>query len=432
MMKKIFTTVVLALTSTLCWAQTTLWQTDTARHEYYRIPAVVAYDGEVIAFADNRSGVTDATSWGDVGSVGNISIETRRSTDGGRTWSTAECAVRGQGSSGYDQSHGDAAVVRDRRTGRMLIMSGSGDVGYGRSKVSKAGDYTEALKVGRYYSDDDGQTWTGGEVTQEIYDMYRGHGNIYRLFFTSGKICQSRRIKRGAYQRIYSAVVTNEGSLVVYSDDFGGTWKPLGGADARPAPEGDEAKIEELPDGRVLLSCRRGGKEGRCFNIYTYENKKSGSGSWAKAAVSESPEGGTATIGNNTNGEILMVPARGADGKRAYVALQSAPRGTKGEHASNLERRSHVSIYWKAFGGAEDWRTPERWVDGWKRYEVTDGHSAYSTMAIGGDGSIHFVYEDEGVRFRLGSQWTEMYNILYRNLTLGEITEGEYRYSKQK
>lgn len=425
-------TATLAIVSAASWAQTTLWATDTARHEYYRIPAIVAYDEQVIAFADNRSGVTDATSWGDVGSKGNISIETRRSTDGGRTWSAAECAVRGTGSGGYDQSHGDAAVVRDRRTGRMLIMTGSGDVGYGRSKVSKAGDYTEALKVGRYYSDDDGRTWTGGEVTQEIYDMYRGHGNIYRLFFTSGKICQSRRIKHGAYHRIYSAVVTNEGSLVVYSDDFGGTWKPLGGADVRPAPEGDEAKIEELPDGRVLLSCRRGGKEGRCFNIYTYESKKSGSGSWAKAAVSESPEGGTATIGNNTNGEILIVPARGADGKRKYVALQSAPRGTRGEHASNLERRSHVSIYWKAFGEAKECATPESWVDGWKRYEVTDGYSAYSTMAIGGDGSIHFVYEDEGVRFRLGSQWTEMYNILYRNLTLGEITEGEYRYSKHK
>ena len=425
-------TATLTIVSAASWAQTTLWRTDTARHEYYRIPAVVAYDEQVIAFADNRSGVTDATSWGDVGSEGNISIETRRSTDGGRTWSTARCAVRGTGSGGYDQSHGDAAVVRDRRTGRMLIMTGSGDVGYGRSKVTTPGDYSEALKVGRYYSDDDGQTWTGGEVTQEIYDMYRGHGNIYRLFFTSGKICQSRRIKHGAYHRIYSAVVTNEGSLVVYSDDFGGTWTPLGGADARPAPEGDEAKIEELPDGSVLLSCRRSGRDGRCFNIYTYDNKKSGSGSWATAAVSENTEGGTATIGNNTNGEILLVPARGADGKRKYVALQSAPRGTRGEHPSNLERRSHVSIYWKAFGGAEDWRTPESWVDGWKRYEVTDGHSAYSTMALGGDGSIHFVYEDEGVRFRLGSQWTEMYNILYRNLTLGEITEGEYRYSKHK
>ena len=43
------------------------------------IPAIVAYDNHVIAFSDNRSGVTDATSWGDVGSVGNISIEVRHS-----------------------------------------------------------------------------------------------------------------------------------------------------------------------------------------------------------------------------------------------------------------------------------------------------------------------------------------------------------------
>ena len=85
-MKKMFTTVVVALASTLGCAQTTLWQTDTARHEYYRIPAIVAYDEQVIAFSDNRSGVTDATSWGDVGSAGNISIEVRWSKDGGRTW----------------------------------------------------------------------------------------------------------------------------------------------------------------------------------------------------------------------------------------------------------------------------------------------------------------------------------------------------------
>ena len=212
-MKKIFLALGLALACSASWAQTMLWQTDTTRHKYYRIPAIVANGKNVIAFADNRSGVTDATSWGDVGSVGNISIEVRHSKDGGRTWTSPKCAVKGFGNGGYDQSHGDAAVVRDRETGRMLIMTGSGDVGYGRSKVTVPGDYSEALKVGRYYSDDNGNTWNGGEVTSQIYDLYRGHGNIFRHFFTSGRICQSRMIKRGEYYRIYSAVVTNEGSL---------------------------------------------------------------------------------------------------------------------------------------------------------------------------------------------------------------------------
>lgn len=83
-MKTILTTFGMVIVATAACAQTTLWKTDTATHKYYRIPAIVAYDNHVIAFSDNRSGVTDATSWGDVGSVGNISIEVRHSNDGGR------------------------------------------------------------------------------------------------------------------------------------------------------------------------------------------------------------------------------------------------------------------------------------------------------------------------------------------------------------
>ena len=60
--------------------------------------------------------------------------------------------------------------------------------------------------------------------------------------------------------------------------------------------------------------------------------------------------------------------------------------------------------------------------------EVTDGYSAYSTMNVGEDGNIAFLYEDDCVRLKLGSQFTEMYNIKYRNYTLAEITGGEYTY----
>ena len=197
-----FSAIGMVLIATAASAQTTLWKTDTASHKYYRIPAIVAYDNHVIAFSDNRSGVTDATSWGDVGSVGNISVEVRHSDDGGKTWTAPRCAAMGFGSGNFDQSHGDAAVVRDRETGRMLFMTGSGEVGYGRSKVTTPGDYSHALKVGRYYSIDNGYTWNGGDVTSQIYDLYRGHGNIFRLFFTSGRICQSRLIKCGSYYRI--------------------------------------------------------------------------------------------------------------------------------------------------------------------------------------------------------------------------------------
>lgn len=41
-MKKLSLTLGLALACSASWAQTMLWQTDTTRHQYYRIPAIVA------------------------------------------------------------------------------------------------------------------------------------------------------------------------------------------------------------------------------------------------------------------------------------------------------------------------------------------------------------------------------------------------------
>lgn len=100
------------------------------------------------------------------------------------------------------------------------------------------------------------------------------NGAVNKLFFSSGRICQSSKIKAGSHYRIYSALCTNIGNVVLYSDNFGRTWLPLGGADARPTLDGDEAKVVELPNGSVLLSSRSQKGNGRIFNIYTYTNAK--------------------------------------------------------------------------------------------------------------------------------------------------------------
>ena len=428
-MNKIITSVLAATVSACAMAQNTLWQSDTLRHQLYRIPAIVAYGDNVVAFSDNRSGVTDATVWGDVGSVGNISIEARYSSDRGRTWSEARPVVTGFGTGCFDQSHGDAAVVRDRLTGRMLMMCASGTTGYGRSNATPADNYATALQVGRYYSMDGGHTWNGRDVTADVYRLFdgaTGDERIVRLFFASGRICQSRLIRKGLYYRIYSALTTNRGAVVVFSDDFGTTWQPLGGAEARPAPKGDESKVEELPDGSVLLSSRMTG--GRYFNVYRYADSTYGNGHWAQPVASTSPDGGTAAMDNATNGEVLVLPAQDTDGRKVWVALQSVPRGTEGPHASNRERRSHVSVYWKAFDNCHDMTDPAQWVDGWRHKLITQGYSAYSTMDVCGNGDIAFLYEDNSVRFKLGSQFTEVYDIMFRNITLGEITGGRYLY----
>ena len=53
-------------------------------------------------------------------------------------------------------------------------------------------------------------------------------------------------------------------------------------------------------------------------------------------------------------------------------------------------------------------------------------------LFIDGNGDICFIYEDHGVHFRLGSQPTEMYDILYRHLSLQDITGGRYQYRAAK
>lgn len=429
-------------------AQTVLFDSDANNHVFYRIPALLARGNSLIYFTDDRSAVTDATAWGDIGSEGNISIVARRSNDCGKTWMPCVFTVaEGNGDSGFHRGHGDAAVVCDRESGRMLLMCASGDVSYGRSNVSLKKstngyqlDLSGAQRVGRYYSTD-GYNWQGDEVTEQIYKLYDSanaktdaNGKpvvpVTRLFFASGRICQSQIIKHGTHYRIYSVLTTNQGSLVVYSDDFGENWLPLGGAEARPAPKGDEAKIEELPDGSVLLSCRMFG--GRYFNIFRYTSTPDASGEWGKVAESTSTLGGTATINNACNGEILIVPARDKKGNAVYVALQSTPAGSTEALVNNIDRRCNVSIYWKVLTSAADFAKPECFENGWTRFEITNQRSAYSTMVLDANGNIAFAYEDKGEMLKVGSQHTDIYDITFRSLSLNEITGGEYYISKNK
>ena len=113
---------------------------------------------------------------------------------------------------GFNDSHGDAAAVVDRETGQLLIMCASGCQGFLGSTLQ------DPLRVGRYVSDDNGATWTGTDVTTDIYGIFADCPEVNSLFFSSGRICQSRLIKRGGQYRIYSAVdgPMGVGCLVVY------------------------------------------------------------------------------------------------------------------------------------------------------------------------------------------------------------------------
>ena len=386
-------------------AQTVVFDTDVTAGQYYRIPALVQlHDGRLLAIGDDRHG-----SDYDIGGNHGIDIVGRFGDDKGVTWGEPFMIADGDGRrEGFHDSHGDAAAVVDRETGQVLIMCASGCQGFLHSTLQ------EPLLVGRYVSGDGGKTWTGDDVTSDIYGIFAGFPEVNALFFSSGRICQSSRIRQGSHYRIYSAIdgPMGVGCLVLYSDDFGLSWQALGGPSARPTTEpwGDEAKVEELPNGNVLLSCRskQTATGGRLFNIYDYAT-----GAWGEMAVSNDPESGTYSEDCSCNGELLIVPARRtSDGRSVHLALQSVPRG-KG--------RQRVSIYYKVLLGGRDYDEPSDFSWGWQHYQVTEGYSAYSTMIAVRGGDIAFLHEDCN-----DNQSTSAYDLLFQLLSIQTITGGRY------
>ena len=181
----------------------------------------------------------------------------------------------------------------------------------------------------------------------------------------------------------------------------------LGSPAVAPSVAQDESKVEELPDGSVLLSCRDV-YGGRRFNVFTYVDALKGTGSWGQEVM---PENMTGRQVNACNGGILVVPARRtADGCRLFVALQSVPLSA---------RRDSVGFYYKELAAYADYSTPDALGRGWKKgLCVTDGSSCYSTMVSMKNRRIGLLYEVRGQ--------DDGYDIEFRSLSLQEITGGEY------
>ena len=395
----------------------TLYHTPDAKGYPYRIPAIAtAPNGHVFAIADNRP------CYMDIG-YGEVDIKCRISTDNGVTWGDEFFVADGQGGNTnvMTTGFGDAAIVADSEQNRLLVMMVCGRTvcWHGRWTPEKTAADPAVNRVARVYAtynEDTGSwEWTQPvEVTNDIYTLFldeKGQPTVSSLFIGSGKICQSRVVKKGDYYRLYCSMWTRDGgNRVIYSDDFGGSWHVLGTVADRPAPYGDEPKIEELPDGTVVLSSRKGA--GRYFNLFTFKDASYTAGSWDTAVASNDVEGGLAFGGNSTNGEIMFVHAvRQRDGALCDLMLQSVPTGNG---------RRDVAIYYKEMEYNADGTnlyTPTTFSQDWtKGIQPSDRGSAYSTMTLQKDGRVGFLYEEE----------PGGYCIVYAPLTIEEITLGDY------
>ena len=378
----------------------------------YRIPAIaMAKNGDLIAVADYRHSGADIG----VNPYGRIDLHARISKDNGTTWGSTFSIVEGQGSSSPDFMHvgfGDPAIVADRESNRVLVLSCAGNVSF------QNGTRNNHQNIARFYSEDNGATWSDPvDIADAIYAMWdnSSHGPVMAMFVGSGKIHQSRYVKVGNYYRLYCAVLLKNKNatytnFVLYSDDFGGSWNVLGGVNTAPIPSGgDEPKVEELPNGNVVISSRISG--GRDFNIFTFTDKEAATGSWGTRATSNSNNNGVVALGNSTNGEIMIFPAvRNEDGANIWMALQSVPFGSG---------RNNVGIYYKELASESDYNTPANFAKDWDgRHQSSYLGSAYSTMCFQQDSTIAFLYEE--------STYGADYTIVYKNYTLEQITDGAY------
>lgn len=356
----------------------------------YRIPAIIrTQSGRLIAFSDYRPGFRDVGQ-------GATSIERRYSDDNGETWSPALRIAEGHW--GVNQqnviewSFGDAAVVADNTPGNsgneVLMISCGGNMTWPSSVYNT--DLSQAQQgCVRWRSTDGGVTWSNYEyimpdIMQAFVDAglraQDGSSGIVRAFFTSGKITQSVRKAAGAkYNRIYSAVDIPDQNVVMYSDDFGETWKVLGN---QVANNGDEAHLVELPDGGLLLVGRGGSS--RWVNVFNYTDFDSAEGKWGPTGQWNN------AVATSCNGDVELVEAYDSYGVKNTVIVETAPMYSS--------QRREIQYYYIALPKATGFSTTDFSTVGgasWtKGMNVSPNWSAYSSLLNNGDGTFDILFEE--------------------------------------
>lgn len=397
-----------------------IFPTPNTKDVPYRIPALAATkDGVLISVADYRY------SRQDIGVVkdGRIDLRVCRSEDNGKTWGDIFTLIEGKGVDSPDfmnVAYGDPCIAVDRESGRIMVMSCAGNIPY----IKGQRDYHQC--IARFYSDDNGKTWSAPtDVAEGIYAQFDNgkFGPARSMFVASGKVLQSRYVKAGKYYRLYCAVLQTVANgdwmnFVLYSDDFGGSWKVLGGVDNPPIVKGaDEAKVEELPGGNLLISSRTD-KQGRNFNIFTFTNAKKGEGNWGEAVHSSKHNRGVFSDRNACNGELMLLPVvRNSDQREMYLLLQSLPLGPY---------RKDVGIYYKGLESSADIASPQRIAENWEGvFKVSNQTSAYSTMAWQSNQRLGFLFEERELYSKLGGGYT----IVYDNFSIEQITDNKYSFN---
>lgn len=308
----------------------------------WRIPALLCLkDGSLLITCDKRKyNETDLPE--------DIDIVSRRSTDGGHTWSEPVTIVEG---TGYKHGYGDAALVQCENGDIVCVFVGGNGLW--------ASTESDPIRSYVCHSTDGGLTWSQPEdITAQLWGSQATNAtcrNYKASFFGSGN---GLRLTHGAHKGriMFAAAMCRKSAntldnFVVYSDDNGHTWQ----VSDRAYSGGDEAKLIELVDGRVLISVRQNGARG--FNYSNDAGQSWGAqGRWQDLTT------------NACNGDILRVMAADKNDSINLI-IHSLP---------NSMQREDVSIFF-SYDEGESWRDP---------LLLFDGPSVYSSLTQLPNGGI--------------------------------------------
>lgn len=312
---------------------------------FYRIPAMALdKDENIVAVTDRRY-----ENLADLGYRNtSIDISVRRSTDGGRSWGPQTFIARGDTSRILGYGYGDASLT-SLPGGRLLCLMACGN---GRAGFRRGLKHTAVST-----SDDGGVTWTEPRLVAFP-------DSLHSAFVTSGKgivdadgdILLSACVLEHDYPDPMPVPWPIEAHLF-YSKDGGETWTLQPEKDFDRA---DESKLALLPDGRLLISCRRPSYGPRGIN--TAVKGEDGIWHWEGQRLSEGLEA------NPCNGDILVW--------EKGLVLHS--------YIKEKDRRAGLTLAVSRDGGLS-------WTD---ILCLQPDAAAYSTMVLFKNGDVGVLYED--------------------------------------
>ena len=327
-----------------------IYNQGTDGFELYRIPAIVkSKSNTLLAFAEARKARSNGDS-------GDIDLVVKRSSDNGKTWSK-QITIWNDG----QNTCGNPVPIVDDRGRIHLLMTWNfqtdkwGAITNGTGEDSRRPYYT--------YSDDDGITWAQpveitSSVKKEKWDWY-ATGPCHGIQIQKG-IHKGRLVAPNYFTTRESGKVTSY-SHIIYSDDYGKTWKP-----GEPTPVGGvgECSVAEIGEGTLMLNMRA--DEGFYLKSCTSID---GGLTWS------SPQISIDQIDCKCQGSILSI------GGAVFLS-----------NAASATERINMTIK-KSTDNGKNWKG---------QYTVYEGNSGYSDIVELSDSQIAIIYEGGEKRYTDG------------------------------